>query len=200
MTEEKKLQDRLSRLSVKGILGINRDKPTLEPVNVILHDKSKNYMERIIGTTKYLAHNKKIIYDTLFLKLYNFDKRIPEGCFAVGGWLLKIEQWAHIDRPARFLEVLDSPPPKCVGTRFYLDDILYMDNVPFRDADGIRNNLLLQRSDGIIWFEVLKIVDPSGNETLFLPSKKAQKAHADNTLLSIMDKVSKHEFHEAIKK
>jgi hypothetical protein len=132
-------------------------------------------MERIIGTTKYLTHTKKVIYDLVFLRLYNFDKRIPEGCIAVNDWLLKIDNWAHIDSPARFLQVLKSPAAESVGTRFYLDDILYMDNVPFKLAEDIRNVLLTERNDGTVWFDVLKIIDPSGNETLFLPSKKAIK-------------------------
>lgn len=197
---QKQLQDRLSQLSIKGMIGINKEKPTLEPLTALFHDGSKIYMERIIGTTKYLTHTKKVIYDLVFLKLYNFDKRIPEGCIAVNDWLLKIDDWAHIDSPARFLQVLKSPAAESVGTRFYLDDILYMDNVPFKLAEDIRNVLLLERNDGTVWFDVLKIVDPSGNETLFLPSKKAQRIHQEQYLIGKMAEILKKKKHVSTKK
>ncbi len=173
----KEVQARLARLSTKGLMGVEKGKPTLEAVTVIQSDGSRLYMERIIGTTKYLAHNRKVIYDVSFLNLYNYNLRIPAGCIAIKDWLMKIDGYAHIEHPSSFLKLLDKPAPKVRGTRFYLDNKLYAENVPFGKADAIRNDLLQQRNDGIMWFEVLTIIDPSGNETKFYPSKKALKAH-----------------------
>ena len=76
-------------------------------------------------------------------------------------------------------EILDTLQPKTKGTCFYLDNILYMDNVPFIHAEGIRDVLLRERTDGTLWFDILKIVDPSGNETKFYPSKRAQRVHKE---------------------
>jgi hypothetical protein len=151
----------------------------LEPLTVIFHDCHRQGMERIIKTSHYLSNNRKVIYDLGFLSLYNHNLKIPEGCLAVGNWLLRIERTCSIENPEYFMEILDTPQPLAKGTCFYLDNILYMDNVPFVHAEGIRNVLLKERADGIVWFEVLKIVDPSGNKTLFYPSKKAQRVHAE---------------------
>ena len=144
-----------------------------EPTTVIHSNKNKQFMERIKNTTKYLSNNRKIIYDITFLKLYNFDYRIPGGCLAINDWLVKIDRYAHIDQPDSFLKILEEPAPKIKGRCFYLDDVLYLENVSLSQLDRIRDLLLTQRNDGTMWFEVLKIVDLSGNETLFLPSYKA---------------------------
>lgn len=155
----------------------------LEPLTVIFHDGHKQFMERVVKTTHYLSNNRKVIYDLAFLNLYNHNLRIPEGCLAVGNWLLKIERCATLDNPELFTEILDMPEFPTKGTCFYLDNLLYMDNIPFRHAEAIRDILLTQRNDGTLWFDVLKIVDPSGNKTLFYPSKRAQKIHFEERLI-----------------
>jgi hypothetical protein len=159
---------RITRLEIKK---------ELEPVTAIHHGGQKQFMERIKGTTKYLSSARKIIYDVTFLTLYNHDLKIPEGCIALENMLLKIEGWAHIDHIDSFLKILDRPPVAGVGTRIYLDHELFMDNVPFIKSDAIRDELLTQRNDGTRWFDVLRVIDPSGNETQFLPSRKAIRLH-----------------------
>jgi hypothetical protein len=54
-----------------------------------------------------------------------------------------------------------------------------MEGIPFNKSDKIRNHLLLQRNDGLMWFDILKVVDPSDNVTLFLPSKAAIRKHEE---------------------
>jgi len=151
-----------------------------EPVTAVHPRGMKQFMERVVGTTKYLSNMKKIIYDVSFLDLYNFDGKIIDGCFAIDGFLYKIDNWAHIDFPERFLEILDKESPKTKGVCFYLDNKLYLDNVPFIKCDPIRDDLLRQRTDGFMWFEVLKIVDTAGNSTSFFPSIKARRLHNES--------------------
>lgn len=153
----------------------------IRPVTVIHPDGVKQHMEWIIGTTKYLSNLKKIIYDTTFLQLYSGNpNKILEGCFVVDNYILKIEKWCHIDDYDKFLKILENKEIKTRGTRLYLDNDLYMGNIPFKDQDKIRNHLLEQRRDGTMWFDVLKIIDPSDNVTYFYPSKTALKnRHVD---------------------
>ncbi len=162
---------------IKNRLLVLEMRQELEPVTAVHPRGAKQFMERIVGTTKYLSNMKKIIYDVSFLDLYNFDGKIIEGCFAIDGFLYKIDAWAHIESPERFLEILDKETTSARGICFYLDDILYMQNVLPKKYDAVRDDLLRQRNDGIMWFNCLKIVDTAGNQTLFYPSAKALKVH-----------------------
>ena len=153
----------------------------LEPVKATVHGNTKLFMERINGTSKYLSHLRKVIYDVKFENTYHYDGKVPVNCFAVDGMILRIEDQACVGVQfpdgdfEKFLEILNRPNPVPTGTRIYLDKILYMDNVPFLRADSIRNNLLQQRKDGLMCYQVLKIIDPSGNTTEFHASPAVQK-------------------------
>ena len=149
----------------------------LEQVTVIHPKGARQFMEWIVGTTKYLSNRRMVIYDVSFLSLYNHDEKILDGCFAVDNFLYKIDQWAHVDSPERFEEVLQSTVPESMGTCIYLDDALYMSNVTFGKRDGIISHLLTQRNDGLMWFNVLRVIDGSKNVTCFYPSKKAITVH-----------------------
>lgn len=149
----------------------------LEEVTVIHPKNVRQFMEWIVGSTKYLSNRRMVIYNVSFLGLYNHDGKILDGCFAIDNFLYRIDQWAHRDNPERFEEILQSTVPEGVGTRIYLDDKLYMSNVSFGKRDGIISDLLTQRNDEIMWFNILKLIDASGNTTCFYPSKKAIKAH-----------------------
>lgn len=150
----------------------------------------KQHMDWIVGTTKYLSNLKKIIYDVSFLSLYTSDNRIPDGCFAVDQFVYKIDNWAYIDSPERFKEVLEASVPPINGTAIYLDNVLYLKgHMSFAKFDAIRNEILRKRTDGEIWFECMKCIDPNKNETLFLPSRKAKRKHMDQELLKIIDNV-----------
>lgn len=163
---------------INSRIAILENKKELEAVTVTFHGGAKQFMERIHGTTKYLAQARKVIYDFSFLNLYNYNPRkIPEGCVALCDWLLKIDGWAHIDHPESFKKIMDDNKKLCRGTKIYLDAKLYMGNIPFMRADAIRDQLLWDRTDGIKWFNVLTITDPSGNKTQFLPSLKAIRIH-----------------------
>lgn len=151
-----------------------------EPVTATHPKGIKQHMDWIVGTTKYLSNLKKIIYDVSFLRLYMHDNKIPEACLAIDNFLYKVDQWAHLDFPERFKEILDKEGPKVHGARIYLDDILYADNIPFKHFENIRNYLLRERTDGAIWFDVMKCVDPAGNVSLFLPSKATIKMHKES--------------------
>jgi len=149
----------------------------VEPVTAIHPKGVKIFMERIIGTIKYLSNNRKILYDVSFISLYNYNNKIIDGCFAIDGFVYKIDAWASIDFPDRFLQILDKNVPECRGICFYLDNKLYAENVPFLKCDDMQDHLLTQRNDGLMWFNKLKIVDKSGNKTVFYPSIKAKKLH-----------------------
>jgi hypothetical protein len=152
------------------------NKQKLQPVTAVFPNNQKIFMERIYGTTKYLAHNRKVIYDVSFKDLYNMGK-IANSCFAVDHFLYNIDAWASIEEPDQFKKILLSPLPLSRGTRFYLDDELFMENVSFIKADMIRNELIWERRAGTRWFNVLKIIDPSGNETLFFPPARVSLQH-----------------------
>lgn len=139
----------------------------IEPVSVRIHGGTKLFMERIIGTTKYLSHLRKVIYDIRFKKLYYHNNNIPQNFIAVNNWLLEIENQAHIEVPEKFLEILDRPEPIPTDIQFYLDGILYLHNVPSLKADDIKNDLLKQRHNGTMIYDVLKMVDLTGNITEF---------------------------------
>jgi hypothetical protein len=150
------------------------------PVTVIHTGGVKQHMDWIVGTTKYLSNLKKVIYDVSFLKLYSHNPdKILDGCFVRDNFLLKIDEWCHIDDPEHFLRILERNGHKPRGQKIYLDNNLYMEGLPFNKSDKIRNHLLRQRSDGLMWFDILKIVDPSDNVTLFLPSKAAIRKHEE---------------------
>lgn len=149
-----------------------------QPVIVIHPNGAKQHMDWIVGTTKYLSNMKKIIYDTTYLQPYNCNpKKIIDGCFAVDSHVVKIVEWCHIDDADHFIRILDTKVKEPKGTCFYLDGKLYMEDVPFIKADRIRNNLLTQRVDGTMWFDVLTVVDPVGNKTHFYPSKNVKLKH-----------------------
>jgi hypothetical protein len=151
----------------------------LEPVKATLPDGSKLFMERIECTTHYLSHLRKIIYDVAFQNLYYHNSKVPQDCIAVGDMLLRVEETTSIEFPEAFLAILNKPKGKCRGMRFYLDEVLYLENVNFLRADSIRDNILQQRCDGTMIFDVLKIVDPSGNTTEFHASPAVQKRMAE---------------------
>ena len=155
-----------------------KENKKLEPVKATIHGGSKLFMERIEGTTHYLAHAKKLIFDLKFENLYFHNSKVPENCVAVD-MVLRIENSASIDLPEDFLAILNQPKAKSRGTKFYLDDILYLENVNFLRADSIRDNILQQRHDGTMVFDALKIVDRSGNTTEFLASSAVQKRMAE---------------------
>jgi hypothetical protein len=167
----------------------------VEPVEAIHSNGSRQYMERIIGTTKYLSNFKKMIYDVAFLKLYNHDLKIPEGCMAIDNFLYKIEKWAHLDHADSFADILHAEAPKTKGTCFYLDGKLVQSNVPLLKNDDLRDYYLGLRNTGEMWFDKLVIIDPSGNHTEYLPSKKALKLKWDKELLEIMEAKLKRKKH-----
>jgi hypothetical protein len=167
---------------IQGIynkLAILESQKKLEPINAILSNGTRLAMERIDCTTHYLSSLRKVIYDVTFENLYCHNCKVPENCIAVGDFILRIEESAHIEQTDAFLAILNKPRGKCRGTKFYLDDVLYLDNVNFLRSDSIRDNILLQRQQGTMVFDVLKILDPSGNTTEFLASKAVQKRMAE---------------------
>ena len=143
-----------------------------EPVTAILPDGRRLFMERIKKTCKYLSHNKKVIKDTSFYKLYAYDKKIPEDCIVVGGLILHVDRTAHFINIDEYLDILNSEIPHRYGTKIYMDDVLFIQDIPVKEAENIRNKLLRERVDGKRWFNKLTIIDPSGNKTTFLPSKR----------------------------
>jgi len=178
MTEKQKLKNKLER-RMKKFLKKDEEGNYLHIFHfTVIYSNGKRYfIEWIKGTTKCFSHNRTIIYDVSFLQLYRYNEKIPEGCFACNQWICKIDKQTHINNPAVFLAILDYTYPQREGTRYYLDNKLYMKNVPFRQADKIRNDLLYQRKDGLLWFKCLTIVDPAGNKTWFYPSIKVQIFH-----------------------
>ena len=147
------------------------------PVDALYPKGKKLFMERINETTKFLSNAKKVIIDASFVNIYNFNNKIWDGCFVVNDFIYKIDSWASINFPEKFIDILNKKHPPIKGTCFYLDDKLYLSNAPFLKCDSIRDNLLQQRNDGTMWFECLKIVDNASNATCFYPSKKAIKVH-----------------------
>jgi len=173
----------LSGKNEKGIgKGINPNQ--LESVKVRLSGNYVQLMERINGTTHYLSNNRKIIYDVVFADLYFHNKKIPENHIVVDNTLLKIEDWCHIDEEERFLEILKREPAKSVGMQIFLDDKLYMSNVPFSKSESLRNELLYERNHGIIYFfSCLKVKDPSGNVTEFHTQMTSERCIAKGKAL-----------------
>lgn len=163
-------------------IGLLDQKSELQPVTAIFPNNQKIFMERIEGTTKYLCHNRKVIYDITFVKLYNMGI-IPESHFVIDHFMYYIEDWSHISEHEHFNRIMNKMIPTSKGVCIYLDDKLFQENVSFLNAEKIRNELLYQRNDGTRWFDVLKIVDPSGNETIFLPSRKAKYTHSQNEFI-----------------
>ena len=154
-------------------------KATIESVDAYFITGRKTYMERIIGTSKYLSNKRRIIFDVKFADLYyHTDKKIPDNHFVVGNHLYLIESVAYIDEGEKFLEILEKPMPKGSGTKIYLDGQLYMDEIKFMKVEAIRDQLLHERQDLIRWFDVMKIIDPSGNVTEFLPSEHLKIMHS----------------------
>lgn len=147
---------------------------TIEPVKATLPDGSKLFMERINGSTKYLSHMRKVIYDVAFENTYYHNGIIPLGYFVIADMLLKIEESSDVTTPERFIELLEKIPPKPHGMRFYLDDTLYLENVSFIKSDMIRDDILRARKDGSMLFDVLRIIDPSNNITEFHASPLVQ--------------------------
>jgi hypothetical protein len=140
----------------------------LEPITAKLSGGSSLFMERIIGSTHYLSNNRKMIYDVCFADLYLHDGRIPQNHLAIENMLLKVEDWCHIDNADKFLMILSKENESPKGMQFFIDDVLYISNVPFSKSESMRNELLRLRNDGIIdYFSVLKVKDPSGNITEF---------------------------------
>jgi hypothetical protein len=160
-----KIKDRLARFEFHK---------ELEPVKTTLPGGTKLFMERIKGTTKYLSHLRKMIYDVVFVNTYYHNGKIPVNHLVVDNILLKIEAMADIYCPEKFLEIMNNTVVCPRGCRFYLDDVLYMKDVPFLKADKIRDNLLQQRHDGTMIYDILKIIDPSGNTTEFHASPAVQ--------------------------
>jgi hypothetical protein len=165
----------------------------LEPVNAILPNGTRLFMERIQCTTHYLSAMRKVIMDVTFESLYFHSGKVPENCIVIGDTMLRVEESTHIDDPERFLSILDRPKGKCRGTRFYLDEVLYLENVNFLRADAIRDNILLQRQQGTMVFDILKIVDPSGNTTEFIASPAIQKRMAEAKEVVRMSKMIVHD-------
>ena len=155
-----------------------KEQKKLEPVKATLSGGCKLFMERIQCTTHYLSHARKVIYDVAFENMYYHNAKVPENCMAVGDMLLRVEESTSIQFPDEFLVILNKPKGKCRGMKFYLDEFLYLENVNFLRANSIRDNILQQRHDGTMVFDVLKIVDPSGNTTEFHASKAVQKRMA----------------------
>ena len=154
----------------------------IEPLKATLHGGNKLFIERINGSSKYLSHLRKVIYDVKFENCYYHDGKVPEGCFAIGNEILRIEeqtgvgiQFPEDSNPELFLEILNRPNPKPVGMRFFLDGTLYMQNVPFLRSNTIRDEILIARHKGTMIFDVLKVIDPSGNVTEFHASSAVQK-------------------------
>jgi len=159
----------------------------LEAVRAIIPKGAKLFMERIHASSKYLSHLRKIIYDVEFENVYYHNGKVPENCFVIDNQILRIENQATIEQPDKFLEILNRIIPEPKGICFYLDDVLYLQNVQSSKSDGIRNLILNQRHDGLILFDVLKIIDSSGNVTEFHASSavklKMQVAKATNPML-----------------
>jgi hypothetical protein len=122
---------------------------------------------------------KKQLWDVTFENLYCHNCKVPVDCIVVGDMLLRVEKLTYIEFPDDFLALLNKPKGKCRGTKFYLDEILYLSNVSFIRADSIRDEILKQRQDGTMVFDILKIVDPSGNTTEFIASPAVQKRMAE---------------------
>jgi hypothetical protein len=156
-----------------------KENKKLTPVTATLHDGSKLFMERIECTTHYLSHMKKQIWDVTFENLYCHDCKVPDNCIAVEDMVLRVEESTHIEDAEHFLAVLNKSKGKCRGTKFYLDEVLYLDRVNFLRADSIRDEILIQRHKGTMAFNILKIVDPSGNTTEFIASPAVQKRMAE---------------------
>jgi len=140
----------------------------LQPVDVILSDGTRLFMENVVGTTKFLGHLRKKLYDVTFESLYYHNKKIPKNHFALNNMILKIEAEAESSDPEKFLAILDKKVKTIRGSKIYLDDVLFKDSIPFMKTEKIRNKLLLSRNDGKIQFKVLKVIDPSGNTTEFI--------------------------------
>jgi hypothetical protein len=150
-------------------------KHSFEPMDAIMDTKNKMFMEWIVGTDRFVSNLRKVIYELSFADIYYHDKKIPCGHIAMGEYLYKIERSATLGEPELFLEILTKIQSTTCGTRFYLDGILYKDNVPFTSADRLRNNLLQQRCDCTKIFQCLTIIDPSGNITQFLASSAVER-------------------------
>jgi hypothetical protein len=164
----------------------------LEPVNAILPNGQRLFMERIQCTTHYLSAMRKVIMDVTFENLYCHDCKVPENCIVVGDMLLRVEESTHIDDPEKFMAILDKPKGKCRGTKFYLDDVLYLDNVNFMKADELRDDILHKRQAGTMIFNILKILDPSGNTTEFIASPAVQKRMDAARKLNKVEMMIKH--------
>jgi hypothetical protein len=153
----------------------------IEPMKATLPGGNKLFMERINGSSKYLSHLRKMIYDVKFEKCYYYDGKIPENCFAIENVILRIEEQEGIGVqfsngiPERFLKILNKPQPESQGIRIFLDDVLYASNVPFLKSDRVRDEILVMRHNGTMIYDVLKVVDPSGNVTKFYASPAVQK-------------------------
>ena len=169
------IQEILNKLA---LLDYNKQ---IEPMKATLPGGKKLFMERINGSSKYLSHLRKRIYDVKFEKCYYHDGKIPENCFAINNEILRIEEQVGIGVqfsngiPERFLEILNKLQPESQGIRIFLDDVLYMSNVPFLKSDRVRDEILYQRHNGTMIYDVLKVVDPSGNVTKFYASPAVQK-------------------------
>lgn len=156
----------------------------MDPIRATYPDGTKHYMERIIGSIKIVSNMRKVIHTVSFANTYYHDGKIPQDHIAVENMLLKIDLTVSMDEPERYLEILDLPNPVPVGTQFYLDGELYMANVSFLHSDEIRDELLHERAKGERWFEVLRIVDASGNVTEFYASPAVRAKNLDKVLLS----------------
>lgn len=152
----------------------------IEHLNATLPGGNKLFMERINGSSKYLSHLRKVIYDVRFENCYYHNGKVPENCFAIGNEILRIEDEACVGIvipyfPEKFLEILNRPQPASQGMRFYLDGVLYMKNVPFLKSDRIRDEILHHRHGGTLIYDILKVIDPSGNTTEFHASPTVAK-------------------------
>ena len=148
---------------------------TIEPVKATLPDGSKLFMERINGSTKFLSHMRKVIYDVAFENTYYHSGKIPQGRFIIDNMIYKIEESSDTSDPERFIQLLEKVMPKPHGMRFYLDETLYLENVSFMRSDIVRDDILKARKDGPMLFDVLRIIDPSNNITEFHASPSVQR-------------------------
>jgi hypothetical protein len=146
-------------------------KATIQEVVAYDQNAQRLFMENILGTTKYLCHNRTTLYDCTFQRIYYYDKRVPSNCIVVNGMVLKIVTQADFTEPEVFLNLLNTKHEVGTGIRFYLDDVLYKTCVSMVSCDSLRDKLFLRRRQGKISFSNLKIYDAVNNCTEFRSMK-----------------------------
>lgn len=149
--------------------------------------------ERIIGTTICFSDRRTKVHKLDYVDMFRLGK-VPKHHVNIDHLLYAIEEQADVaeDTEAFFNIMSTIVEEKPRGMTISVDGKIEAEHVSFRQSDKLRDQILMDRQDGKRRFGVLKIIDPSGNTTIFLPSSTV-KQHMVEAIYKEMPSASPEE-------